>query len=323
MLENLPGFLKSAVNIRVLGKLAWDHSKYIIIDGKMALVADENIQDKPVGSDRYRWLGMVTRITGAPAAGLEQLFKQQYNLAFPVLNAFTPLSIDYSRLGQPISVEQAATLKDGVVIAYSDPLGITHSKQLGDLRDVILNAIMNAKQEVCIITPNLSWKPVIEAIAAAASRGVKIKIILSKNFNNDINLLLDRKNVGDNLSALYYLRKILGDNLKNVEVRWYSPDGKMPANGNEDYTSHAKLIIVDGKQVIHGSANLDVTSFKYVMDTCVITPHAEQYSQAFLNTWRKSIPINLNSLTNEYLYRFIMKPWVTLKALVIRIMGLS
>ncbi len=320
---NVKSFLKRKVDIIFFRA---NHSKYIIIDDRLAYVGDQNIQDQPTVGGGYRWFGVTAKVVGKAVKGVKEIFKRSWNKAhiIQLINSPERFALERKDFGKPINVSTLkAYLHDreklrGVIVAYSEPWSnsvfhrILGKRKRDDLRDLVETAIANAQKEVKMITPNLSSIPVIMAIINALKRGVKVKLILSKNFNDDINLIPNIHNIGDNLRAILFIKYKLLDIptgrelLSNLEVRWYSNDGREPVVGNESETSHAKYLSVDSKLAVYGSKNQDITSQDICREVNVVELHPariKRLEEKFFNkVWDRSIPVDLDSLPNIVTY---------------------
>ena len=271
----------------------------------------------------YRWFGVTAEVKGSAVRGLKAIFKKVWNQSTKVylVNEREMLPISKDEVGQKVKVEDVVGFLKGknelrgLIVAYSEPWRTGFYRKLlfrrDDLRDLVGASIASAQKEVKIITPNLSSYRIIYAIARALMRGAKVKLMLSKDFNEDINLIADPDNVGDNVRALIALKGMMlllheGDKLKNLEVRWYSNDGVHPAVGNYEETSHAKYLSVDGKLAAYGSMNQDITSQKICRELNVIDVNPQEVRELeakfFPKVWNRGVPVDLDKLPNPFIY---------------------
>jgi len=131
-------------------------------------------------------------------------------------------------------------------------------------------ALLNAKKSIHIAAfelkyysnyKNSSENTIIDDIISAHERGVDVKIVL------------DQYSAQDNATnAYFYLKK------KGVPVRYDS----------DKTTTHAKLVIIDGKVVVLGSTNFSYTSLELnnEVDVVLFSEEAARYfEQYFQKLW--------------------------------------
>ena len=107
------------------------------------------------------------------------------------------------------------------------------------LKQYYLKKIQGAKHSLFFVTPYfIPRKWLEEALQEAAKRGVEINIIIPKN--GDLRLL--------NIINLYYVNRISKYGIKT----YLSP-----------HMNHAKAILIDEKEAMIGSGNLDSQSFEF------------------------------------------------------------
>ena len=127
-----------------------------------------------------------------------------------------------------------------------------------------VQSVEHATKTIDIITPNLNVTEFMTALAQAAHRGVRVRIILSKRFTEMGQDLPTRG--GNNFKSVSRLHKALQPYLgrrvcDQLQIRWYSADGITAIEGTKVPSSHAKFMIVDDKITYFGSANMDNQSW--------------------------------------------------------------
>lgn len=129
----------------------------------------------------------------------------------------------------------------------------------GNLEEELIEVINNTKEELNIAIYNLDNKNIVEAISAAAERGVSIKIIADgENTENK-----DSKKIFDELEAL-----------------------NIPVKINTDEKMHIKLTISDNQTVVTGS-------FNYTKDS------AEDNQEVLLTVSDTELALAMNDTYNE------------------------
>ncbi|MFO1010952.1 MAG: phospholipase D-like domain-containing protein [Planctomycetota bacterium] len=135
--------------------------------------------------------------------------------------------------------------------------------------DVWLEMIGGAKRSIDLAEFYVSDEapskltPVVEALVAAAARGVKVRFVIEEKFYATYPELPDRF-----------------AKLANVELRRYKADKGI---------LHAKYFVVDGRDAFFGSQNFDWRSLEHIQELGVRVREprlAAEYERAFLLTWR-------------------------------------
>lgn len=199
------------------------HRKLLVIDDQIAYTGSMNIAD-PAYFKREaqvgQWIDMMLRLEGEAAAGLAKVFAWDWEVetgerVFP--------SMDEAR-GEP---------RHWLSIIPSGP-------GLGDLiNQTVLASIYRANHSIVISTPYfVPSEYVLAALCQAASRGVRVK------------LLLPRKN--DSLMVGWASRSYFDVLLESgVEILLF--DGGL---------LHTKAMLMDDQLALVGSVNLDIRSFQ-------------------------------------------------------------
>ena len=123
----------------------------------------------------------------------------------------------YKRCSEGLPKQQEPFSQDRDFQIYALPL---HK----DLRPVLVEKIKEAKKSITIFTYSLNDPQVVQALEERAKNGVKVKIIGQKD-------------------TLQYLKKKLDP---SIEFHIANPKGLM----------HLKIVVIDGNEVVYGSANL-------------------------------------------------------------------
>ena len=127
-------------------------------------------------------------------------------------------------------------------------------------QSLIIGEIDQAKQSVFVQAYSFTDKEIARALAAAAGRGVMVKV------------LLDRSNRKDERSA----KSILLD--QKIPLRFDAPNG----------IAHNKIMIIDAAKVISGSYNFSAAAYKRNTENLLIIhnpPLAKDYIQNWQGRW--------------------------------------
>jgi phosphatidylserine/phosphatidylglycerophosphate/cardiolipin synthase-like enzyme len=139
------------------------------------------------------------------------------------------------------------------------------SNRIDNTQDqAFLAAFGAATSHVRVQTPNLNDDAAKGALLAAATRGVRVEIVLAKGFNDITEQAPGQGGTNAaNVRAMYQALAAAGvtDVCDKLHVRWYSRDGLRPIEGNGIYASHAKYASIDDQVAIVGTANMDTQSW--------------------------------------------------------------
>lgn len=170
---------------------------------------------------------------------------------------------------------QAAFEVPGFELVYTTPAET--SLQNPDLRgpaEVWVDMISSAKKTIdfeemyAVSKPGEALEVVIEAMEAAANRGVKIRFLLEEK--------MLRASSAETITRL--------EKIKNLELRILS-FGKLGTGG----ILHAKFFVVDGKTAYVGSQNFDWRSLKHIHETGLRTTDTKissQLQEVFHHDWK-------------------------------------
>ncbi len=203
-----------------------DHRKILIVDGKTAFTGGINLADEYINErDRFgHWKDTGIMLQGDAVRSFTLMFLRLWNLDYN--------SDDYKRFLNS-SEPKPDKSTPGFVIPYADsPLD---TEQVGE--QVYLQLLYHAKHYVHIMTPYLILdQNMITALTFAAKRGVDVKIVMPHKPDKWYALAL----------AITYYHELIEAGVKIYEY--------MPG------FVHAKSFVVDDRQAVVGSINLDFRS---------------------------------------------------------------
>ena len=203
-----------------------DHRKIVVIDGKVAYTGGINLADEYINEEERfgYWKDAALRTEGAAVWNFTVMFLDHWN-------AFRPSEEDYAPF-MP-QAEALSAQSDGVIQPYGDsPLD---EEALAET--VYLNIINQAQRYVYIYTPYFAvGETMLEALKAAAKRGVDVRLVLPG--------IPDKKLVF-RLSRSYYLPLLRA----GVRIYEYTPG-----------FLHAKCWVSDDVTAVVGSINMDYRS---------------------------------------------------------------
>ncbi|QWE09182.1 cardiolipin synthase [Polynucleobacter ibericus] len=225
------------------------HRKIFVIDGAVVWTGSMNLvdprtfkQDSGVGE----WVDAMVRIEGPVAAQFELTFAFDWSVDDPSITNFRDR-------------EPPASPHEGGALAQEFSSGPVYRDDI--LYQVLLSAIMDAREELTITTPYFGPDDgLIQALMAAAARGVKVTLIVPKL--NDSTLVA-------------WSSKSFYEDLMNSGVTIAEFHGGL---------LHTKSLLIDKRIAIFGSVNFDQRSLRLNFEISLIV-----YNVDFCNKLEKLI----------------------------------
>ncbi|MBU3557494.1 cardiolipin synthase [Polynucleobacter sp. Ross1-W9] len=211
------------------------HRKIFVIDGATVWTGSMNLvdprtfkQDSGVGE----WVDAMVRIEGPVAAQFELTFAFDWSVDDPSITNFKDR-------------EPPASPHEGGALAQEFSSGPVYRDDI--LYQVLLSAIMDAREELTITTPYFGPDDgLIQALMAAAARGVKVTLIVPKL--NDSTLVA-------------WSSKSFYEDLMNAGVVIAEFHGGL---------LHTKSLLIDKRIAIFGSVNFDQRSLRLNFEISLI-----------------------------------------------------
>ena len=224
--------------------IAWfdkrDHRKMAVIDGRTAFVGGLNIGDEYTGygESPERWRDMGIRVDGPAAGDLERLFIQSWRDEGGSPSEVAPLP-------EPPDAVPGRGAK--VMIVSGGP---HHNRSF--IRSAFRMAILGGSASIKILNPYFLPGPrILRSLLRAAGRGVRVQLVLPAKSDVPIVSLLSRSSYGLLLRGGVEIYERLGTVL------------------------HAKVMLIDDRWGVIGSANLDHRSFHRNYEVNVIVDSRE------------------------------------------------
>ena len=210
-----------------------DHRKILVIDGRVGFTGGVNLADEYINQvEKYgRWKDAAIMLEGEAVRSLTALFLQMWCiLKEPEFDAF---------LAEPIPVPENA---GGTAAPYGDcPLD---GERVGEM--VYIDLLNRARRYIHIMTPYLILDGELEtALKFAAERGVDVHLILPG--------IADKK-FANSLAKTHY-SSLLDSGVKISE---WTPG-----------FVHAKVFVVDDREAVVGTINLDYRSLYHHFEDAV------------------------------------------------------
>lgn len=244
---------------RLIGAM---HSKSLVVDGCMAVLSGANVErrfDRDGGWFDTGILlgGEVVRGLRADALQLHGRCRVRWSNA-----ALPPPDLQQEPFDLGLGPDMEAGNTPMLVISRRGQ-GNPWRLDLDTPKDqAVLAALANAQRRICLMSPNLNFPPVMNALESALLRGVRVDLLLSHGFNDGSERLILGQG-GTNAWAVARLRERLAHcpaALARLRVRWFSADGGYASQGNGARASHAKGLCVDDCLLLVGSFNFDTQS---------------------------------------------------------------
>ena len=198
-----------------------NHRKIAIIDGSVGHTGSQNVVDATFVAG-YPNEEVMARVTGPVVGQLEAVFFTDWFIE-------TNQRLDTRDLIPEIEPSASTTAQ----LLPSGP-----GYQLENARDVFISLLYAAQKRVVITTPYfVPDEPFLQALRAAAMRGVAVHLVLSKHANQPFSQFAQRSYYSDILSV-------------GVCVHLYRPR-----------FLHAKHLTIDDQVAVIGTANIDIRSF--------------------------------------------------------------
>ena len=229
------------------------HRKIFVIDGVVAWTGSMNMvdprtfkQDSGVGE----WVDALVRIEGPVVSQFDLTFLFDWSVATAGIRKFNEPNLD---IPAPAGEALAQEFASGPV--YRDDI----------LYQVLLSAIMDAREELTITTPYFGPDDgLIQALMAAANRGVKVTLIVPK--------------LNDSTLVAWSSRSMYGD-LLNDGVNIAEFHGGL---------LHTKSMLIDKRIAIFGSVNFDQRSLRLNFEISLIV-----YNEVFCKKLEKLVEVYL------------------------------
>ncbi len=233
------------------------HRKILIIDGEYALIGGAGISDhwdglKKIG-DIQPWLDTEVRIEGQAVTILKGIFMQHWVYSGKVAD-----------LGKGILESRSTPQPEMLVTAGTNP-----TYRFSPIQALLANSLLSAQKSIYLASPYfLPDNHSREILIAAKQQGLDVKILTTSGRC-------------DKRSVYYASYENYGDLLQGgVEIYEYQPS-----------MLHAKLLLLDNRLVISGSANFDSRSFfhndelNYTTEEPLLVENIQQvFAEAFANS---------------------------------------
>ncbi|MGH7656001.1 MAG: cardiolipin synthase [Gemmatimonadaceae bacterium] len=198
-----------------------NHRKIAVMDGRVGYTGSQNIVDAEFVAG-FPNEELMARVMGPVVAQFEAVFLTDWLLE-------TDQRLDVRKLTVDVAVA-------GTASAQVLPSGPGYPSE--NMRDLFIALLYAARKSVVITTPYfIPDEPFLQALRAAATRGVVVQLVVSKHANQPISQFAQRAYYDELLRA-------------GVRISLYRPR-----------FLHAKHLSVDDNVAVLGTTNIDIRSF--------------------------------------------------------------
>jgi cardiolipin synthase len=225
-----------------------NHRKLLVVDGAVGFVGGRNVGDEyftdRLGQQR-EWLDAMLELRGPVLERLQDVFLEDWCTATDEVLADTFVDLQPQPRGTAV----------GVVCSGPD-------RDESDLWYAVVQAIGEAVHSVELSSPYLVPPPtLLFALQLASARGVRVRIYTN--------------GPAAEAAVLYHAQRSHYKLLLDAAVEVYETV--------REY-NHAKLLVVDGRTVVIGSANMDLRSANLNFELAAVAVDAEQLATEVMTT---------------------------------------
>lgn len=199
-----------------------DHRKIVLVDGKVGMTGGMNIGER---YEKY-WHDFMVKVEGPTLQDIYQKFEGNWKLSGG--EKLRSVTLDLAPKG-----------------GYSLQVAVTSNTER-EIRDSYLAAFRAAKDRIYVQSPYLIDTQMVDALKAAARRGVKVHVIVPSEGDNPAIDVMNRSVINELLAA---------------QVKVYEYDTLNYRVGKHDHETdqfnHGKVATIDGTFTIIGTANMD------------------------------------------------------------------
>ncbi|KAG9234038.1 hypothetical protein BJ875DRAFT_26811 [Amylocarpus encephaloides] len=290
--EDIPG-LEMIVKSVFIWPFSVMHPKFILMDRQISYMPSCNVSWED-------WFEGCIEMRGEVCGKLFEFWKEFWARGCPPLPQFSPEADNQeisSIAGPPAQCLRRALL-DTTAFSFPSPIPTIllpsphhrnpnfrfHTTKIPQapptpLNTFILQIVAAARQDIYIQTPNLTSRPVINALHEALERGINVTIITSR-----VLMIFEQLGTAGTITEFEVwkfkrrykklLAKTRNISISDLELQpstrgklkigWYHPkqdSQRYPGYEEEPNKSHFKLTIVDEEIVVLGSGNMDRASW--------------------------------------------------------------
>lgn len=227
----------------------YDHRKILVVDDRAAIIGGMNVGKQYIYQtppDLSK--DMVVEARELARQGAPEPWEKWLDTAVMIEG---PLATELVREfnwkweilgGKPVAPQHIEPLPRGI------PLQLLRQRPgTPEIGARFFDLVNTAQHEILVASPFVSYEPALEALMAASRRGVRVVFVVP---NRHQEMEISGKMFRDSASALI-----------NAGVQVYYNDLRM---------AHTKLLVVDGRDTLVGSFNLNHRSFRHDLEVSVV-----------------------------------------------------
>lgn len=235
----------------------FDHRKKFIIDGEIGYVGGYTLQQE----SREKKHDMMVRCQGSIVSQMQSGLLLSYMYNGGKLASKDPATIRDRFFPKPTKTGTA-----NARITYNIPRGVH------DVHDDYKQQIDSAQKYLYIINPYITNNDLIDRLAAAAKRGVDVRIVHPASAENPLN----------DANTRFYFEK-----LQKAGVKIYMYEGEKGLG-----KVHAKGLIADDKFASIGSCNMDTMALRHNYESNVASKDPEFVRQVRKDLFEKDFAVS-------------------------------
>lgn len=222
-----------------------NHRKILIVDGRLAFTGGVNIGREYLGrNSNHQWRDYSVKVEGPVCLQLQDVFAQDWEF-----------TTDEDLSDRKYYPEPRAAGNSLVQVLESGPDSAFHS-----LHQAVFMMINNATEDVSLMTPYfIPDNALYTSLMVARLKGVRVRLLLPQKNDSKIVQMASRSFYDDLLRV-------------GVEIYEYQPK-----------ILHAKLLTIDNRWALLGSANMDIRSFRlnFELNLLIASPDLCPQTKAF------------------------------------------
>jgi cardiolipin synthase A/B len=232
----------------------YDHRKLLIVDDNRAIIGGMNIGNSylyRVAPDLH--LDMLEEAAQREAEGKPEAWEKWFDAALLVEGPAARAMVDEFNWrwevlkGEPIppSLPDPASSegeRPGVDLHF-----LVQRPGRTEVGTAFMDLVGQARLEIYVSSPFVSYEPALQALQAAARRGVRVVFVVP--------------NERQEVTVSGRVMRAAAPDLVHSGLELYYNDLRM---------AHTKILVVDGEQVLLGSFNLNHRSFRHDLETAVL-----------------------------------------------------
>lgn len=230
------------------------HAKTMIADGRhMMILSLDPCSDNDRSRRRFDTAVWVqgTEIAETAQTEFTRLWDERYKETVKK-EALQPAE---DKLAAPPHVGAAQAPNRAIYFSSTARLSPTATSDFAPIKTALIAGIKHAVATVSLINPNLNDKDIIAELAKAASRGIRVEIVMGKYHNESTEKHWGGSN---HLMMCSLVDQVEQKARKNLHIRWpMNPETYTVVGNREPYTIHGRFTLIDKNLLLIGTSPYD------------------------------------------------------------------